>query len=110
MLLCLNDRDERELPGGRLESDETPEMAVQREVLEETGLTVTADVLLRAWIFDPVPASPVLAASYGCSVRAGQLQASVEHAAVGFHSLDELAQMKVPSGYRTDIELWTRSR
>ena len=56
VLLCLNDRDEWELPGGRLESDETPEMAVQ-EVLEETGLTVTADGLLRAWVFEPVPAS-----------------------------------------------------
>jgi 8-oxo-dGTP diphosphatase len=26
------------LPGGRLESDETPEQAAQREVMEETGL------------------------------------------------------------------------
>jgi len=83
---------------------------VQREVLEETGLTVTADGLLRAWVFEPLPASPVLVLSYGCSVQAGQLKASIEHAAVGFYSLDDLAQMKLPSGYRTDIELWTRSR
>ncbi|WP_435838167.1 NUDIX domain-containing protein [Streptomyces chrestomyceticus] len=58
VLLLRNERDEWELPGGRLEigsaggeqvPDPTPEAALEREVREETGLSdVHADGLTRA--------------------------------------------------------------
>ena len=38
--LCLNERAEWELPGGRLEPGEALRAAVEREVLEELGLAV----------------------------------------------------------------------
>ncbi len=44
VLLVLNDRDQWELPGGRLERGESPVLCVEREIHEETGLSVTAQV------------------------------------------------------------------
>ena len=49
-----------------MEFGESPEVAVRREVLEETGLEVTPDALLRAWVFEPETGTQVLIVSYGC--------------------------------------------
>lgn len=56
VLLGLNDRGEWELPGGQLEHGESPQRAVEREVLGETRLQVSGETLLRAWVFEPPPA------------------------------------------------------
>ena len=108
VLLARNDREEWELPGGRLEFGESPEVAVHREVLEETGLEVTPDMLLRAWVFKPEPDMQILIVSYGCSVHSGQLRRSTEHSAVTFHQPAELNHLNLPEGYRIDIDRWTQ--
>jgi 8-oxo-dGTP pyrophosphatase MutT (NUDIX family) len=89
-----------------LEFGESPEVAVHREVLEETGLEVTPDKLLRAWVFEPEPGTQILIVSYGCSVHSGLLRRSTEHSAVIFHQPAELNQLNLPEGYRTDIDRW----
>lgn len=40
-MLYLRNKDRYTLPGGGVEKDETPQTAVKREVLEETGYAVT---------------------------------------------------------------------
>jgi 8-oxo-dGTP pyrophosphatase MutT (NUDIX family) len=66
VLLLKNERHEWELPGGRLETgdpaagmrgDDSPEQALEREILEETGWEVKAGPLIvgGTWIYEPIP-------------------------------------------------------
>lgn len=110
VLLGMNDRDEWELLGGRLEPGESPEEAVRREIYEEAGLLVCPDKLLRAWMFEPVPGADVLILTYGCSLESGRVRGSQEHSHVRFHSQAGLSALALPAGYRLDIDLWRRQR
>lgn len=110
VLLGRNDRDEWELLGGRLESGESPDEAVRREIREEAGLDVRPVLLLRTWVFDPVPGSSVLIGTFGCELRGGTLVASSEHSCVRFHEPRAVAALPLPEGYRTDIGLWRGAR
>src|SRR4051812_33111221 len=79
VLLLRNDRDEWELPGGRIEIGETPQDTVVREIAEEIGWTVTAGPLLDAWLY-PVLDRHVFVVTYGCHlVSAGPPVLSDEH-------------------------------
>lgn len=66
-----------EFPGGKLEADETPEDAVIRECLEETGLTVT---VLRHWttLRYIYPHGPVELAYYLCEPTEPDAQPTAE--------------------------------
>ena len=51
MLLLKNERDEWELPDGRIEPGESPEQCVAREIAEETLWTVVTGPILDAWLY-----------------------------------------------------------
>jgi 8-oxo-dGTP pyrophosphatase MutT (NUDIX family) len=52
VLLLRNERDEWELPGGKLEVGEAPADCVVREISEESGWQVTAGPLLDCWRYE----------------------------------------------------------
>ena len=49
--LLKNSRDEWELPGGKLELGESPEICVVREISEELAITARVGPLLDAWVY-----------------------------------------------------------
>jgi len=76
VLVLRNDRGEWELPGGRLDDGETPEEALRREILEETGLRVTVGALVDAWVFRVTPREKVLVLEYVCRINGRRWQSA----------------------------------
>lgn len=83
------------LPGGKIQLGETPEAAVQREMLEETGLLVQPLQLLDAVaIFGHSPNGTLqqqyLINSYWCRIISGKAQAQSDASALCWLTKDKL--------------------
>lgn len=111
VLLLHNERDEWELPGGRLEIGETPMQCVAREITEETGWRVKTGPILDSWLYyiDQVE-KHVFIVTYGAHLQPGQDTmdpvVSHEHGRVGLFTLAEVAGLTMPQGYRDSITTW----
>ena len=66
VVLALNDRDEWELPGGRIEVGESPDETLVREFQEELSVHVRVGRLLDTYLFEVVPGKHVFIVTYGC--------------------------------------------
>jgi 8-oxo-dGTP pyrophosphatase MutT (NUDIX family) len=107
VVLVKNERDEWELPGGRLEADEAPEHCVAREIAEELGLAVAVGPLLDCWVYEPVPARRVLIVAYGCRLTSdAPPRLSDEHQALDWFDARALGALALPAGYRRAIARW----
>jgi 8-oxo-dGTP pyrophosphatase MutT (NUDIX family) len=111
VLLLHNERQEWELPGGRLELGETPAQCVAREIGEETGWVVETGPILDSWMYviDQVERN-VFIVTYGCHLHPGQDDLdpvlSHEHQQVGLFTEAEVADLVMPAGYQASIAVW----
>jgi len=106
VVLALNERDEWELPGGRIEKGESPETYVVREFHEELGVVVAARRLLDSYLFEVIPGKHVFIVTYGCAlVGAYAPTISDEHKAIATFPVVSLPD-NLPEGYRTSIHAW----
>lgn len=107
VLLLKNEREEWELPGGKLELGEEPSVCVAREITEESGLGVTTGPILDAWQYHIREGRDVLIVTYGCHPDGDQPPAlSHEHKEIGFFTLAEVASLNMPGGYKQSIQSW----
>lgn len=107
VLLLRNERDEWELPGGKLELGEDPRDCLAREVAEEVGWQVTIGPILDAWQYHIRDDVDVLIVTYGCYTCTDAAPiVSNEHKEVGLFTSYEVAILRMPDGYKKSIAVW----
>lgn len=105
--LLKNERDEWELPGGKLELGESPEHGVSREVAEELGLSVTRVRIIDTWVYQIARDRHVFIVSYGTRYSGDEpLTYSAEHKELGTFSYAEVADLPMPDPYKITIARW----
>ncbi|WP_223830444.1 NUDIX hydrolase [Nocardiopsis quinghaiensis] len=105
--LLMNEREEWELPGGKLDQGETPEGCVRREVREELNLTVDAQDIVSSWVYEITPVRHVFLVAYG-GVYSGSeaIRYSHEHKKLGVFGYDEVPALNMPDPYKAAIRKW----
>jgi 8-oxo-dGTP pyrophosphatase MutT (NUDIX family) len=107
VVLLRNERDEWELPGGKLELGEDPPVCVAREISEETGWQVTAGPILDCWQYHIGKDRDVLIVTYGCHVAtAAPPTVSNEHKQAALFGPGEVNALNMPGGYKRSILAW----
>lgn len=103
--LLKNEREEWELPGGKLEAAEQPETCVVREIEEELSLSVTLSRIVDSWVYDIQGRVKVLIVTYLCAEceHLHRAKVSSEHKELKLFTLDDLAHINLPEGYRSSI-------
>lgn len=110
VILLENEREEWELPGGRLEPGEGLRECVEREVSEELNLRVNAGPLLDSYVYEVVEGKRVLIVVYGCIAESFDgMKHSGEHRRVGVFGLSELGGINLPEGYLRAVRAWAES-
>ncbi|HSX10530.1 MAG TPA: NUDIX domain-containing protein [Chlamydiales bacterium] len=84
------------LPGGGIDPPESPQKAVVREILEETGFTVKVDRLVGDYI--PINRLSKRTYLYECTILSGSARLSEETRGVAFFPLAQLPPLPPPYG------------
>ena len=108
VILLRNERDEWELPGGKLELSESPERGLAREIAEELRLEIVPERILNSWIYTIVPGVSVLILAYGCSESfQDEAVLSDEHKELRWFPLADIDALRMPEGYKASIRVWS---
>lgn len=98
-------------PGGHAEPGESFERAAEREILEETGLTVKNLELCGIVHWDcPERKEKFIVFLYRTSDFSGELISETEEGKVFWVKEDELKNMKLCNNFEKDLELFTGNR
>ncbi len=110
--LRKNERNEWELPGGKLESGEQPEQTVVREMQEELGFTTEVVDIVQAHLYTITvsidESRGVLVVSYLCKLleKGGEFEIDGEAGRAEFHDfpMAEVSSLNMPEFYKIGIQ------
>jgi 8-oxo-dGTP pyrophosphatase MutT (NUDIX family) len=102
--LLFNERDEWELPGGKLEPGEAPRSCLAREIDEELGLAARPGPILDSWLYRIRPGIEVVIVTYACAPLSGVApRLGAEHKKLGLFAPSEIEALPMPDGYKASI-------
>ncbi|QTR05251.1 NUDIX hydrolase [Saccharothrix algeriensis] len=93
------------IPGGRVEPGEGDAAALTREILEETGLSVTVGALIGS-VTRPAADGLYDIRDYACQVRSGVLRAGDDASEVRWASAAILATLPLTDGLHETLREW----
>lgn len=105
--LLKNERDEWELPGGKIEPGEAPEQCVEREIREELQVDTSVRFILNCWMYNIRNKVDVFIATYLCEPIESEdvtIEKSYEHKEAGLFGFDEIPSLNMPDGYKRAIQ------
>lgn len=103
VILLKNERDEWELPGGKLERGEDISTCLAREIYEELSVPAQVESLLDAWVYTILSVDVVIL-TYYCHVKEDvSPKISHEHKEFGLFQLNQLDKIPLPDGYKRAI-------
>jgi len=107
-VLLKNERDEWELPGGKLELGECPEECLVREIQEELSIRTRVSTILDSWVYTIAPDTHVLIVTYACLPldSFSRLVCSHEHKQLKVFPVSEVPLLHMPEGYKRSIAHW----
>lgn len=106
VVLALNDRDEWELPGGRIEIGEVSSECLEREFEEELDVKVVGQEIIDSYLFEVIPQKHVFIVTYGCRLVSDfNPKVSHEHSRIDTFPIDDLPH-NLPAGYVQSIHTW----
>lgn len=99
-----------ELPGGGLEHGESPQKALEREVAEETHLTVGIGIPVLVWDYLRSDHMQIIGMTFSCHWTSGSVELSHEHDDYSWVKLHDIKNYKIFPELKDEIEsLLTRS-
>ncbi len=102
--LLRNERDEWELPGGKLDPGEQPKACVVREVKEELDLDTTVCGIIDSWVYNIQDRVDVLIVTYRLDAASlDGLSVSHEHKELKIFSVGDIEALRMPEGYKRSI-------
>lgn len=107
--LLKNERNEWELPGGKLEVGERPEECVGREIEEELGITVSIGDCIYTWVYEIFPHRHVFVVTYlGHAIDGREPTYSHEHKELVLLAPEDADRLNMPDDYKVSIKIAMR--
>jgi mutator protein MutT len=102
--LLRNERDEWELPGGKLEPGEEPATCLAREIREELAWDVAVGEPFHTWVYRVFPDRHVFVLTFLATYDGDAAPVySHEHKELVSVTPDDAVSLDMPEGYRTAI-------